>query len=43
MTIGRIMEYLGDLLRRKIRFIVTIYGGGGRINKVEMTKEVDLE
>ena len=43
MTIGRIMEYLSDLLRRKVRFVVHIYGGGGRINKIEMTKEVDLK
>ena len=43
MTLGRIVEFLGDLLRKKVRFIVHIYGGGGRINKIEMTNEVDLK
>ena len=43
MTIGRIMEFLSDLLRRKVRFIVHIHGGGGRINKVEITEEVNLK
>ena len=43
MTIGRILEFLGRLLREKKRFILHIYGGGGRINKIEMTEEVDLK
>lgn len=43
MTLGRILEFLGGLLRDKVRFVLHIYGGGGRINKIEMTKEVDLK
>lgn len=43
MTIGRIMEYLGDLLRRKVRFVLHIKGGGGRINEVKITTGVDLK
>lgn len=43
MTLGRIVEFLSDLLNKKVRFVLRIYGGGGRINKIELTKEVDLK
>ncbi len=43
MTAGRLLEWIGEMLRNKIRGILHIYIGGGRINKIEMTKEVDLK
>ncbi len=43
MTAGRILEWLGELLRKGVRCVIHISIGGGRINKIEMTKEVDLK
>ena len=43
MTAGRLLEWIAEALRGGIRCVLHIYIGGGRINKIEMTKEVDLK
>lgn len=43
MTAGRLLEWIGEMLRNKIRCILHIYIGGGRINKVEKTEELNIE
>jgi len=43
VTAGRLLEWIGELLRKGLRCVVHISIGGGRINKIEMTEEVDLK
>ncbi len=43
MTAGRLLEWVVEALRSGIRCVLHIYIGGGRINKIEKTEEIDLK
>jgi len=43
MTAGRLLEWIVELLRNKIRCVLHISIGSGRINKIEKTEEVELK
>ncbi len=43
MTAGQLLEWIVGMLRKKIRCVLHISIGGGRINKIEKTEEVDLK